>query len=326
MGEPSTAPKPFAFVLMPFDAKFDDIYKFGIKGAADDAGAYAERIDEQIFIEEMLERIFNQINKADVIIADMTGKNPNVFYEVGYAHALNKVVLLVTQSAEDIPFDLKHRQHIVYGGKIDQLRTELTSRISWGVMEAERRRMSQATEKISVRLNGVELSVGHDASITKEVRVEAQQVITQTVEGPMWGNSLLLQVRNNSERGVLTISYVYLFGEQNARIVPAIAKGRDYIIGGDSSSLGFIDSMVADPVDAPDSLKMQFPLPIKFESLPPHTTERHPFHVGSHESDCSSVFRLRLHTQSSYFDLPFRISLRRPLPSDSVAGKTQEER
>ncbi len=93
---------------MPFDSSFDDIYKFGIKGAAEDAGAYAERIDEQIFSEGILDRVFNQINKADVIVADMTGRNPNVFYEVGYAHALGKIVLLLTQQADDIPFDLKH--------------------------------------------------------------------------------------------------------------------------------------------------------------------------------------------------------------------------
>src|SRR4029453_3942326 len=61
-----TTPKPFVFVLMPFDEKFSDIYKFGIKGAADDAGAYAERLDEQMFAEGMLQRIFNQISKADV--------------------------------------------------------------------------------------------------------------------------------------------------------------------------------------------------------------------------------------------------------------------
>src|SRR5215472_424469 len=135
----STKPKPFVFVLMPFEKKFADIYKFGIKGAADDAEAYAERVDEQIFVEGMLDRIFNQINKADVIVADMTGKNPNVFYEVGYAHALNKVVLLITQSADDIPFDLKHRQHIVYSGSIDRLRKELADRIRWAVAEADRR-------------------------------------------------------------------------------------------------------------------------------------------------------------------------------------------
>jgi nucleoside 2-deoxyribosyltransferase len=84
----STQPKPFAFVLMPFDKEFNDIYRFGIKGAADDVGAYAERVDEQIFSEGILDRSFNQISKADVVVADMTGRNPNVFYEVGYAHAL----------------------------------------------------------------------------------------------------------------------------------------------------------------------------------------------------------------------------------------------
>src|SRR5665811_779695 len=108
----STAPKPFIFVLMPFDEKYNDAYKFGIKGAAEDVGAYAERVDEQIFTEGILDRIFNQISKADVIVADMTGRNPNVFYEVGYAHALGKIVLLLTQNTNDIPFDLKHRQHI----------------------------------------------------------------------------------------------------------------------------------------------------------------------------------------------------------------------
>src|SRR6267143_1751477 len=110
----STIPKPFVFVLMPFDPSFDDIYKFGIKGAADDAGAYAERIDEQIFTEGILDRVFNQINKADVVVADMTGRNQNVFHEVGYAHALGKIVLLLTQDSADMPFDLKHHQHTVY--------------------------------------------------------------------------------------------------------------------------------------------------------------------------------------------------------------------
>jgi len=108
----STAPKPFVFVLMPFNEDFDDIYKLGIKEAAKEVGAYAERVDEQIFTEGILERIFNQISKADVIVADMTGRNPNVFYEVGYAHALGKIVLLLTKKVEVIPFDLRHKQHL----------------------------------------------------------------------------------------------------------------------------------------------------------------------------------------------------------------------
>jgi hypothetical protein len=73
------AEKPFAFVLMPFDREFDDVYSLGIKGAVEQAGMLAQRVDEQVFHREgILERIYNQIEGADVIIADMSGRNPNV--------------------------------------------------------------------------------------------------------------------------------------------------------------------------------------------------------------------------------------------------------
>jgi hypothetical protein len=123
--------KQFVFVLMPFDAAFDDVYQLGIRAACSDAGAYCERVDEQIFHESILERVYNQIGKADLLIADMTGRNPNVFYEVGYAHALGKRVFLLTRNADDIPFDLKHYPHIVYGGSISKLKDELEKRVRW---------------------------------------------------------------------------------------------------------------------------------------------------------------------------------------------------
>jgi hypothetical protein len=128
-----TSPKPFVFVLMPFSEEFDDVYKLGIKPACENTGAYAERVDEQIFKETILQRIFNQIAKADIIIAEMTGRNPNVFYETGYAHALGKNVILITQRAEDIPFDLKHYPHIIYGGKIIDLIPELERKVKWAI-------------------------------------------------------------------------------------------------------------------------------------------------------------------------------------------------
>lgn len=122
MSASTTTPKYFVFILMPFSSEFDDIYELGIKAACTDSGAYAERVDEQIFHSSILERIYNQIARADLIVADMTGRNPNVFYECGYAHALGKRVVLLTQNSEDIPFDLKHYPHIVYEGKITNLK------------------------------------------------------------------------------------------------------------------------------------------------------------------------------------------------------------
>lgn len=128
-----TRPKPFVLVLMPFDDTFRDIYEVGIQAACRDAGAYCERVDEQLFEGSILERIYNQIRTADIIVADMTGRNPNVFYEVGYAHALNKRVLLLTRSTEDIPFDLKHYPHIVYGDSIRSLKRDLETKVRWSI-------------------------------------------------------------------------------------------------------------------------------------------------------------------------------------------------
>ena len=162
----STRPKQFIFVLMPFSESFRDIYELGIKESCREAGAYCERIDEQLFNESILERVYNQISKAHVIIADMTGRNPNVFYETGYAHALGKRVILLTQGAEDIPFDLKHYPHIVYEGRITTLKQELTKRVEWCVANPK-----GVIESVDI---AVELLVnGHDLNTNPTVACEA---------------------------------------------------------------------------------------------------------------------------------------------------------
>jgi nucleoside 2-deoxyribosyltransferase len=139
----------FAFVLMPFDPAFDDIYRLGIKETAEKLGIRAERVDEQIFHKEnILERIYGQIDAADLIIADLTGRNPNVFYETGYAHAKGKLCLLLTSKADDIPFDLKHHRHLIYGDSIQNLRQALLKDLDWLKSEIANRQ-----SVLTVRLN-----------------------------------------------------------------------------------------------------------------------------------------------------------------------------
>ena len=137
----------FVFVLMPFDTIFDDIYKLGIKESATNLGLRAERVDEQKYSEGVLDRIYRQIDLADIIIADMTGQNPNVFYEVGYAHAKEKLCILLTSSANDIPFDLKHRRHIVYEQSISKLKAQLSEDLIWA------RNIIKDTQKSHIQVN-----------------------------------------------------------------------------------------------------------------------------------------------------------------------------
>lgn len=145
----STKPKKFCFVLMPFTDDFDDVYILGIKQSCKDAGAYCERVDEQIFTESILERVYNQISKADFIIADMTNRNPNVFYEVGYAHAIGKSTILLTQNVDDIPFDLQHYPHIIYNNKITKLKEDLLPRIQWFIDNSD---IEELTQNVDIEL------------------------------------------------------------------------------------------------------------------------------------------------------------------------------
>lgn len=140
--------KPFAFVLMPFSSGFSDIYKFGIKQVAEEHGIVAERVDEQHFSETILERVYRQIENSDFIIAEMTGQNPNVFYEVGYAHAKGKLCALVTQSATDIPFDLKHHPHVIYDGSIEDLISQLGPKLEWMKTETKKKQSETITATI----------------------------------------------------------------------------------------------------------------------------------------------------------------------------------
>ena len=149
-----TTSKPFVFVLMPFSQEFSDIYQLGIKDACSQAGAYCERVDEQFFTGSILERIYNQISKADIIVADMTGRNPNVFYETGYAHALGKQVILLTQNVDDIPFDMKHFPHIVYGKSIVNLRTELEKRVTW-IINNPSKKIISLNDHLEFYTNGI---------------------------------------------------------------------------------------------------------------------------------------------------------------------------
>jgi len=201
-----TTPKPFVFVLMPFSPDFNDIYEFGIQGAAEDAGAYAERLDEQIFAEGMLERIFNQIAKSDVVVADMSTRNANVFYEVGYAHALGKTVLLITQQADDIPFDLKHKQHIVYGGKISDLRPQLAKSLRWAITESKR---GEPEAGLSAFLGEQRLpGAGSALSVPTTRGLIAQRF------------DINIAIHNNSPVAFPGSSYIYILTEERPVAIP----------------------------------------------------------------------------------------------------------
>jgi len=102
-----------ASAMMPFDAKFDTVYKI-IQQAAESVDMECRRADDIWVNPEIINDVVGLIDKSHIVICDCTGQNPNVFYEAGIAHTLGREVIFITQSKSDIPFDLGHLQYITY--------------------------------------------------------------------------------------------------------------------------------------------------------------------------------------------------------------------
>jgi hypothetical protein len=112
---------PSAFVAMPFGEPFDTIYRAVIKPEAEKLGFKVMRIDEVNQPGIIFQDIQRRIEEANVVIAEISAANQNVFYEVGYAHALQKPTILLAQRGKELPFDIRSYRVIFYedsiGGK-----------------------------------------------------------------------------------------------------------------------------------------------------------------------------------------------------------------
>lgn len=112
-----TAPavgKDICFTIMPFGGWLDDYYESVYSPAIKAAGLEPHRADDLFRPSTIVHDIWDYTKRAKIILADLSGKNPNVFYELGLAHALVKPAILVAESMDEIPFDLRALRIIIY--------------------------------------------------------------------------------------------------------------------------------------------------------------------------------------------------------------------
>jgi nucleoside 2-deoxyribosyltransferase len=106
---------------MQFGEPFDTIYREVIKPESEKLGFEVMRIDELNQPGIIVQDIQRRIEDSKVVIAEISAANQNVYYEVGYAHALNKPTILLAQRGKDLPFDIRSYRVIFYentiGGK-----------------------------------------------------------------------------------------------------------------------------------------------------------------------------------------------------------------
>ena len=125
------------FVMMPFAAPLGEYYSKIYEPAIEKAGLKAVRADDDIFgTGKIIDQIWSGITSAKVLIAELTSRNPNVYYELGLAHALRKPVVLVCSNEQDVPFDLKHIRVIYYDMHDPFWGTKLIEKVAENILSA----------------------------------------------------------------------------------------------------------------------------------------------------------------------------------------------
>ena len=121
------------FVIMSLSPKSDSIYHIAIKPTVETLGMKCVRIDDIYYIgQPIVTTILSTLQKAELVIVDITKKDPNVFYELGFAHATKDNVIIMSQAPEDLPFDLNLMRLIVYDNTapgIENLKLKLEKEI-----------------------------------------------------------------------------------------------------------------------------------------------------------------------------------------------------
>ena len=113
--EVRTVASATCFVMMPYAEPHGAYYSKVYEPAIEKAGLTPVRADTDLFgTGKIMDQIWAGINSASVLVAELTSRNPNVYYELGLAHALEKPVVLVSSNEEDVPFDLQHIRVIYY--------------------------------------------------------------------------------------------------------------------------------------------------------------------------------------------------------------------
>jgi len=200
------ADKPNCFVIMPFGGYFDSYYTEIYSIAIEEAGFNAKRGDDLFGAGgNIVSQIWNYTQNANVVLADLTTKNANVFYELGLAHAITKPVVLIAASMEDVPFDLRSLRIIIY----DRFAANWGTKLSADIVKALKDVYNNPEDSIpptfledslnsdrKIDLNSVELDI---LKLKKEVTDLRRNLFSETIlshQTRSWGIENLDDLEN----------------------------------------------------------------------------------------------------------------------------------
>lgn len=193
MHAPTT--RPTCFVVMPLAEAFKEVYEHAIQPAAEAAGFDCYRADHAYGPSAIISDIIKGIFAADVVVADISGSNPNVFYELGVAHTIdNKALVICEETKEKLPFDLAAYRIIFYRRNIDGIKNGLRNRLERDLAKLDSWRKQPTNPVQDFR------------SIQYTVPLQDQAALERTIEDLKEEIGLLKKEKRYSELRVLILS------------------------------------------------------------------------------------------------------------------------
>lgn len=187
--------KPFVFMVMPFaDTTANQVYENIVKPLCVELGYEVIRADEYTTTKVIYDEIVQSIQNAAIVVVDISGKNPNVMYELGVAHALRQksTIILTHDSIAESPFDIKHFRIIGYENSIagaESLKKKLRETI-----KSIKKPVLQNCSKSS--------DVSHEQDSSDEAeRIKIEKMMNAFERLSDWQKSFLIQaIRENKQQ------------------------------------------------------------------------------------------------------------------------------
>ena len=198
-----------AFVLMPFAPQYDSYYLRIFKPALEAALYEVSRGDDLFTPGFIIADVQKSILEAHLILCDMSERNPNVFYELGLAHAIGRPVILIVHKKEDIPFDLRHLRVTIYDSNVPEWEEKL------------RQSITQAARAVddSYKVYPPPLIKSENVVDDKKILPSAVEVtLKQSGSAFLFDNSLFIRVTNISRTVDFIVGYV---GHKNESCIGA---------------------------------------------------------------------------------------------------------
>lgn len=283
-------PKPKVFVIMPMGEDFTNV-EGAIKEVIEGLGADYVRADTVTSLEDaadVLLKTHNSIIEANVIIADTTGKRPNVLYEIGFTRAYNKLFLTISQD-RDLPFNMRHVHHIFYSkDNLPKLKADMREPLGLGLEKSKSSPffISVAGRRVPEWLEEKEVPV---------VEVDCKG-----------GREFMLRasLNNHSKRILPPNFFAYLYTHTGCPIAPLRFTGE----------FGF-NANVLEPeqkvLPGIDRDVLEYRLNVALPALPSGASQRLEvfFRVGEEYGGAEEFFLVRVCTDTRQFNFQFKLKV-----------------